>query len=367
MDFRRIVKRKPFPKESAEFINVSTLDQSNQSYIEVDQSLLIHEGAYEVSSEDVYNDQEIYDTDIPLDKRDLINNSHYFKQLSLSFYGVTQPIKKPSLKQKDEQYNFVTEPSRLNTSLSPKSQQSLFYGWSKSPTSSQKEKDHFHLTFNNFSQLNKKDKFNLTGYKVNSGLIRGKTVEKSLLKDNKTITNIDAKESKLYRINTPKLNTSITRTSPNPHLATILTIGSAATTRQSNFFDKETSNSPTIKRVVRPSLKKLSSSKVISPSHKEYLITEPSTASSAGLKTSASSQLIPKKLKMYAQDNSLNLLNIKGIGQGEERSQTTRPMIIKKKVVPAKPSLLKGIEGIVVKRNVVPLEKKIYQKTGYYI
>jgi len=371
MDPRKLTK-KNINKKSKETTYASTQEASFHSYEQSNGSLLIHEENYDIFSDESSN-TEIRDKDIPLEKRNLINDASYFKQLSLSFYGNPAPSQQKTVTQEDYRLNYKTEVSRMdNRSLSPTSNKDYFQAWKKSPVITS-ENEHLQKTFNNFFKFIKTNNFNSTNHTNRPLQSRGKESDKHVLRDNKTNLNVSrgtTRDINAYKIGPNKLNSSLTRIATigmYPPLTSVMTgagglgvIGTASP-KNSSQIHKENTNS--IKKVLRPSFKKVTSSKPKLISSKNYLSTEPSAND---LKTISSSNLIPNKLKMYAQDN-LTSFNLKSFMENNTKFQSNIHRS-QDKLLSIRPSVInKSNQKVVVpKRTVVAVPSKLVMKNGYF-
>jgi len=314
--------------------------------------LLIHNNS-DIFSEQSSNEKEIRDKDIPLEKRNLINNREYFKQLSLSFYGESQSPRRQVMKTENDQHSFRKTGSKMNTSLSPRSQQDYYYGMRKSPNL-QYEKDPFQMTLSHLVQLGQKSQASLTSSKLN--LSQRDKIDKHEAKSPKSIARIDLKDLKGYKVKTNNVLTARAKNDAKGMYAQFTTGQTTCTTstpRYSNFWDNDI-----LKEAHSPGVKKGLNTKV-KATNKEYLLTEPN---SSLLKNTNSPRAVPKKLNMYALDN-LSILNFKVIMGADGKIQSNKAANEK---VPVKPSLGKGLQGTNVKRSGVGINRQTSKKISYF-
>ncbi len=311
------------------------------SHISQNQSQVIHDENYELYSENSSTDEEFFDKDIPMEKRDLINNPSYFKQLSLSFYGNKEPLQPQRLELIDDnRLHLRTEMSRPEVrSQSPRSGMESFHNWRKSPVLPS-EKETFQSSYNNlFQALSKPNPLYAASPKAHVVHYKTKGSDKPSLREAKNITGISQKDLNTMRASPTALNMSnmsFTRTAAAgmyPQLNNVSGYsgyGNSLTPKNGNlhYSSRETpANISTKKIIIRPPLKKLGSAK--SKLVKDFIsATEPSTSY---LKSPPSVQPIPKRLQMYAQDNMTNL-NLKVL--------MSSPTAKLNKGIPSRPSLM---------------------------
>jgi len=307
MDSRKAIQKIPSknPRDPyAQYMN------QNFSHISQNQSQVIHDENYELYSENDSTDEEFFDADIPMEKRDLINNANYFKQLSLSFYGNKEPLHPQRLELIDDNRQHLrTEMSRLEAkSQSPRSGIDSFNNWRKSPVLPS-EKETFQSSYNNlFQALSRPNPLYASSPKAHIVHYKTKGSDKPTLHEAKNITGISQKDMSAMRSSPTAMNMSFNRTAAAgmyPQLSNIAAYGNSLTPKNGNLqYSRETpANLSTKKIVIRPPLKKVGSGK--SKLVKDFIsATEPSTSY---LKSPTSIQPIPKRLQMYAQDNVANL------------------------------------------------------------
>jgi len=315
-------------------------------HISQNQSLLIHDENYELHSEEASSDEEFFDVDIPLEKRDLINNANYFKQLSLSFYGENEPLRplQPLQPQRlqlidDNREHLRTEISRYDAkSQSPRSGIEQIHSWRKSPVLPS-EKESFQSSYNNlFQTLSKPNPLYTVSPKAQIVHYKSKGSDKQLTKN---ATGMSLKDMNAMNSSPTGMNMSFNRTAATgmyPALTNVSVFGyaSSLTPKNGNIQYRESSgNVPNKKIIVRPPLKKLGSASGKSKILKEYMsATEPSTSY---LKNSTSVQAIPKRLQMYAgQDSTVMNLNLKVIDGKLHQSK----LKMYERSIPVRPSLL---------------------------
>jgi len=312
------------------------------SHISQNQSLLIHDENYELHSEEASSDEEFFDVDIPLEKRDLINNANYFKQLSLSFYGENEPLQPQRLQLNDDnRQHLYTDISRYDArSQSPRSGIEQIHSWRKSPVLPS-EKESFQSSYNNlFQTLSKPNPLYTVSPKAQIVHYKSKGSDKQLTKN---ATGISLKDMNAMNSSPTGMNMSFNRTAASgmyPALNTNVSVfgyASSLTPKNGNIQYRETPGNavPNKKIIVRPPLKKLGSASGKSKILKEYIsATEPSTSY---LKNSTSVQTIPKRLQMYAgQDSMMTNLNLKVI-DGKLHNAKLK---MYERAIPVRPSLL---------------------------
>ena len=261
-----------------------------------------------------------------------------------------------------------------NRSFSPTSGKDYFQALKKSPVIIS-ENDHLQKTFNSFFKFIKANNFNSVNNTGATSQSRGNITEKQVLRDNKNmnISRTNTREINLYKMNNSKLNNSLTRLTTMgmyPPLNSVMNgtgglgvVGTGSPKNSSQIY-KENTNS--IKKVLRPSFKKVTTSKTKLVSSKNYLSTEPCVSD---LRTSASSNLIPNKLKMYAQDN-LATFNLKSLMENNAKIHQNNVHKSSDKLLSIRPSVLnKSTQkfSIQPKRTIVAaVPSKLVIKNGYF-
>ncbi len=237
-------------------------------------SLLIHDENYDLFSDNSFI--EIRDSDIPAQKRNLIQDSDYFKQLSLSFYGDIQPLQaKGNAQEGDTSKKIKTEASYVDSrSKSPTLLNHYLPPWRRSPCSFLKStKPYGHLV-----------------KEMRAG--RGE-YEQSL---NHLLTRLNTKDS-LVKGPNYQLDSSVQRLpSPGayPSFGSIPSVGLslAGSPKNIELLIKGKSKA----KAIQPKLKKLPTDSFISK--KLGLQTEPNE-----LLSPKTPKIIPNRLKMYAEES----------------------------------------------------------------
>lgn len=358
INMRGIPKKMVQPPQSQRS-NIRHSEKPNYSP-EVDRSLLIHDDASEIFSDQSSSLKEINDKDIPLEKRNIINDPTYFKQLSLSFYGTPPSAPRSLSKNENNQYNFKASPKlespKLDHSLSPRSSETYYYGFKK-PLNSPFERDPFmRMTVSSTKNI-QNSQISLSNSKININQIRDLKMEKFEPESPKVIASpTDMSKYKAFRVN---LNNILTTQVKNGHgldaysqFSTGQTTLSATTPRQNNIFSKAAGKeigSPRVKKIINTKTKGVT---------KDYLLTEPNTI----LKSPIKYNQIPKKLQMYAMDN-LSMTNFKNAMGADGKTPVNKTNITDK--TPARPTISKGLQGI-VNRNGPLTNRKVAKNSSYY-
>ena len=358
LESRRIVNRflKNAPKEAAQ---VSKCDTTSISYRESNRSLLIHdEKEFEAVADDNDAASQFFDKDIPADRREIINNASYFKQLSLSFYGASKPSQKPAIRHVASNSITKTEPAQTGgDSSSPRSTNEYFYLWRKSPIM-QGTTDHFHVNNKNFSQVDKRGEMSSTSYSklgISQIALKGRD---SIKREGRNTTVGLSKEIKNYKANILRMNSNSNRATPvYPNLASSINIDYSSTPKNGEMLSRNLNGILHVEG--RPSLKLLANNKPRPPA-KGYLTTEPS---SAQLKTATTPTVVPKKLKMYTQENT-NFSSLKQLVNTEGRPQIARKY--SKEILPGRPSIMRDTSGYIPKRPTLITVAKVSKRHGYY-
>jgi len=357
----RGIPKKKFEKPQKSRMNNSRVGKGNSTPSELDRSLLIHDDQDDIISDQSTSLKEINDKDIPLEKRNIINDHGYFKQLSLSFYGESlspsrsvRSITKPE----NNQYNFKTGSSHLNTSLSPRSTKEYYYGLRKSPTLAF-EKDPFQMRMSSLAQKGQKSQNSLSNSKLNLSQTRDKYMDKYEPKSPRNVARIELKDLKAFKVN---LNSVLTTQVKNidgkgmyPQFGTTgQTTCSSTTPRYSNFWEKD------LIKEIHPNIKKTTNTKAKAAT-KEYLLTEPNTST---IKSPNSARTVPKKLKMYALDN-FNPVNFKVTMGSDGKIQSNRSGVAEKASM--RPSMSRGAQGVSSnKKPGMMTSRKAQKNSSYY-
>lgn len=360
INIRGTTKQK-FQKPQKVFTNISTLEIQTPTPPESDRSLLIHDDEKFDILSDLSSSCEIRDKDIPVDKRNIINDSTYFKQLSLSFYGEAQSPKQTNIKTEADRSRVKKETgsSKLNTSLSPRSDYSFYYGL-KRPANIQFEKNAFHMNFSSLMKQSQKSQNSLKSSRTNLSQNKDKSIDsKYEAKSPKNIAKIEIKDLKMYKVNTGNvLASSQVRNSSRgmyPQFATTQTTTATTPRYNKNFWDPEI-----VRNIRRPSVKKVTANTKPRVVNQEYMLSEP--MSNSLLKNSNNSSGISQKLKMYAMDNS-QVLNVKVVMGQDGKIQSNKAILHER--TSASPAMRGGIQGVSGKRKVVP-KTKGYKNSSYY-
>lgn len=332
--------------------NIRNTERPN--YSPEDRSLLIHDDVSEMFSDQSSSLKEINDKDIPLEKRNIINDPSYFKQLSLSFYGTPPSPQKSITKNESNQYNFKPSP-KLEHSLSPRSNETYYYGFKKS-LNSPFEREPFMKTAYNTTKNIQNSQISLSNSKINLTHIRDQKMDKFEPESPRGATVFtDLSKYKAFRVNLNNILTTQMRDQgldPYSQFSTGQTTLSATTPRQHNNWIKGSGKeigSPRVKKIINTKTKGVA---------KDYLLTEPSA-----LKSPKYNQ-IPKKLKMYALDNS-SMNNLKNAMISEAKTPTGISKAGLTDKTPARPIISKGLQGIITRTG--PLtNRKVTKNSSYY-
>jgi hypothetical protein len=356
LDPKKLLNRKII-SNSKVASNASTNEFSRNS---PNASLLIHDEGNEYFFEDGCNDKEFVDKDIPAEKRSIINDPTYFKQLSLSFYGSSPQLPQRVLQtQEDDKKIVVTKPQKMYPgSLSPGSNSQYFYVL-KSP-SSKNGTDMPQLNFTNFSLLAQQSQLCLSDSRGDLGLKKEQQNEKNPLKHDFYIRPLDTKNFKPLKIsiNQSNSNVSTTRFTTQRHLqlATDKTISSATTPRSSDSLFK--TGAVTARMLSRPSVAKLMGI----TQQEEYYKSEPNTSTYP--KSPSRPKIVPDKLKMFSQNN-FSRTSFKSIVDTES-DKDIKKINSKEKLKPTRPSFSKVTKEAVTKRFIVANGEKGIKKNMHF-